>query len=370
MEDIGVNAEGIAGKEYGLSGEIEANTQAIYKVLHPNKATGVGALNALNAFQKHLGKFGQVYGNIESSARLRGFYAATRQYIQRAALGDMPASTRAKMLEYMSPSELAAFEAKANGALNAKQLQEVFGAEITYHPVVAESIETAIRNVTNGDPVLQDIMLDTLDKTPVGDFLREELPKATTPEAIESLRFQAMEKSMNYVWAQLADNITLKVQNIMDNPEGLVYLLDIFMDDGETMYYSQLQNNVMWGEAILRADGYRRAGNGDLADLVVKMAREQSDKQFQGLYAMRARILDAAIRKAGAGEAADRMAIILRESWENDKKYYTDKYAIQDNGGKPITRSDRPRIKEELTSRTMLWREAQKLKWQRLLTCG
>jgi len=364
MEDIGVNAEGIAGKEYGLSGEIEANTQAIYKVLHPNKATGVGALNALNAFQKHLGKFGQVYGNIESSARLRGFYAATRQYIQRAALGDMPASTRAKMLEYMSPSELAAFEAKANGSLNAKQLQEVFGAEITYHPVVAETIETAIRNVTNGDPVLQDIMLDTLDKTPVGDFLREELPKATTPEAIESLRFQAMEKSMNYVWAQLADNITLKVQNIIDNPEGLVYLLDIFMDDGETMYYSQLQNNVMWGEAILRADGYRRAGNGDLADLVVKMAREQSDKQFQGLYAMRARILDAAIRKAGAGEAADRMAIILRESWENDKKYYTDKYAIQDNGGKPITRSDRPRIKEEVKSRTMLWREAQKLKWQ------
>src|SRR5690606_31293458 len=143
---------------------------------------------------------------------------------------------------------------------------------------------------------------------------------------------QAMEKSMTYVFAQLADNITLKVQNIMDNPEGLVYLLDIFMDDGETMYYSQLQNNIVWGEAILRADGYRRAGNGDLADIVVKMAREQSDKQFQGLYAMRARILDAAIRKAGAGEAADRMAIILRESWENDKKYYTDKYAIQDNG--------------------------------------
>ena len=118
------------------------------------------------------------------------------------------------------------------------------------------------------------------------------------------------------------------------------------------------------GQAILRADGYRRAGNGDLADLVVKMAREQSDKQFQGLYAMRARILDAAIRKAGAGEAADRMAIILRESWENDKKYYTDKYAIQDNDGKTSNRSDRARIKEELKSRTMLWREAQKLKWQ------
>lgn len=359
FKELGIDASEIAGKDFGITGEILANAKVIYDTLHPKGAAGVNAIRGMQGFIKKLGPLGDAYGNIESFARKRGAFAAARDFVNGMTLSKIPAETRAAMEATMTPDQIRAFEHGANGALNQKQLEALFGQEITYHPLTEDSIKAGIDAVVGQNEIMRGAFEDLLTRTDMMDFLRERLMTVETPEQLEALRLEWVDRPMRYIHATLADDATLKVTNISENPEGLVRLLDINQEHGDTLYYLMHENNVQLGEAMARADEYRAQGRPDLADLTVQNAKESAHKTFQAFYSYGSAIVDAAIKKAGGGEYADRMAILMREQYLSDRKYYIDREDLlmkrYDERGK-MTKADYARAANALTDD---WRTRQ-----------
>jgi len=359
FKEIGMDASEIAGKDFGISGEILADAKAIYDALHPKGAPGAKVMHSTDKFIKSLGKVAETYGNIESFARKRGVYAAARDFVQGMKLSEIPAETRALMERVMTPEQIRAFEHKAQTALNTQQLDDAFGQEITYHPLTEDSIKAGIDAVTGQNEVMRGAFEDLLTKTDMLDFLREKLMTVETPEQLEALRLEWVDRPMRYIHAVLADNATLKVTNIAENPEGLVRLLDVNQEYGDMLYYAMHENNVQWGEAIARAQEYNAQGRYDLAQLTIANARESSHMTFQVLYSYGSALVDAAIRKAGSGDVADRMAILMREQYMSDRKYYVDREELLNkryDAENPITKDEYTRSAAALTND---WRARQ-----------
>lgn len=348
----------LIGEGFSMSADIRKAQSQLYRALNPKNSWMTKTQNKISEMSKKIPLIGNLYSVVEDYSRAKAFAGAVKQAMSLPLSEMTPMLRDSLKANGFSNQEIDFLKVASQRAYNPDELEKLFYAGVEFHAIVEDSIKDAFIRVGGDDPVNQKLLEDLFERTELGDYMREVLPKAKTPADLELIRDEFHGKWQDAIDTMMRGSLEAKISDITNSEEGVIGLLSTMSELGIYQYQTQYDMSLKWGEAHARMDSVT---DPNLKSQIYNATRALQQRVWDRTWAYLANSYDAIIKKAGVGEYADRFTILVKQEADAAKNYFDNLQKINDDYyDKPKSNESDAAKDAAIADLTKVWRDSVK----------
>lgn len=270
------------------------------------------------------------YGKIEQFFAMRTMKIAIDKFMGSTPLSDISPEIRTGLEGIgLTERQIKAFQQSGNRAYNMDEINAFFkDGEINYNPVPDEIIGAALDKLSGGDPEQRAAIDTLLDFNGLRDDLTEMLKKPRTPEELDAIQMDLIDKLTEVADQTRANNLAAEFAKVTEDTSGHIGLLkNLYMvaqQEYQTLYNANRQFGVFWDSVdqaskTMSTPEFRayKASMWEVTSGVV-------NKMWDSTYKVMLNAVTAGMQKVGLGEDGDFFVNNLAERLTLMRKVYAD----------------------------------------------